>query len=68
MTDRRTTTVKSELAKRDARDAEGDRCQSTLVIRQAGWGLAAGQTVKCERPASGHRVHEALGYVQWGGK
>lgn len=59
----RTSHVKSELA-RSERGEVAVQCPATTKHNMPGW-PGYGTTVQCTRPASRHRVHEALGYYQW---
>jgi hypothetical protein len=59
------TTVKSDLARRDSKDSTTERCPSHYRIRHEGYGTEVGMVLVCSRPKSRHRVHEALGYIQW---
>lgn len=57
------TTVRSALARKDARDATSARCPSEYTIPRI-FIVHGGETVRCTRPQSGHRVHEN-GSFQW---
>lgn len=59
------TTVRSDLARQDVKDTTSERCASEYTLKQTLWaGYTKGTTLRCTRPASGHRVHES-GAVQW---
>jgi hypothetical protein len=55
------TTVRSELARKEAKTGESG-CPKVYKIRTASGaffaGAEIGETVRCTRPASRHRVHE----------
>lgn len=64
----KTTTVRSDLARADIKDATSARCPSTHTMAQTVGNVAKGTTLHCTRPASRHRVHEAAGWIQWEGR
>jgi hypothetical protein len=60
------TTVKSDLARTDAKDTESARCPSTYRVPASLRAATGSAEVRCVRPASQHRVHEFGGFLQWG--